>query len=152
MRRHRNERLEAYFREQTDLGIAAVWLFESRPPRRPPWESRLGLAVLVDPHRHPTLRNRSALRAHLETDLPDVAEAPIADLVLLDDAPSRLGRRIVSEGRRLLLRQPEIERAYLRDVQLRAADVDVFLRRARRLRPPVSMGPPRIARPARVAR
>ena len=44
------------------------------------------------------------------------------------------GRRIVWEGRRLFLADPEADRAFVRDVQLQAADLEPFLRRMRAIK------------------
>lgn len=149
MRRHRNERLEAYFRDHADLGVAAVWLFGTWTAEPPPGGSRLGLGVLTDPRHRPDRRSRTALGRRLEHELTEVAGEPFMDLVMLDDAPPRTGRRIVTEGRLLLLRDPDTERCYLREVQLRAADLEAFFRRARRVRTPAVSRP---ARPAGLAR
>ena len=43
----------------------------------------------------------------------------------------QLARRIMTEGLRLLARDPELDRAHLRVVLSRAADLEPFLRRAR---------------------
>lgn len=64
-------------------------------------------------------------RAHRESDI---------DVVILNDAPPHLGRRIVTEGRRVFCADPEADLAFVRDVQLRAADLEPFLRRMRRLK------------------
>jgi hypothetical protein len=56
------------------------------------------------------------------------------DLVVLNEAPPGLGRRVVTSGHRLLDRQPEVTHAFVRDVQLRAADLEPFLRRTREIK------------------
>jgi len=56
------------------------------------------------------------------------------DVVVLNDAPPGLGRRVVSQGRRLVCFDPEADHAFVRDVQLRAADLEPFLQRARRVK------------------
>jgi len=137
MRRQRNERLEAYFRKRPELGIAAVWAFGSWAAGRPHWESQISFGVLPDPTAHPDRASRLALRSQLESDLAEIAEDPAIDLVLLTDAPPSVARRIVTEGRRLLAGDPETVRSFLRDVQVRAADMDAFLRLHRRARTPV---------------
>jgi hypothetical protein len=53
---------------------------------------------------------------------------------VLNDAPPPLARHIVISGRRLLCTDPEADHAFVRDVQLRAADLEPFLRRSRRLK------------------
>jgi hypothetical protein len=54
--------------------------------------------------------------------------------VVLNDAPPSFGRHIVTRGRRVSCADPEADDAFRRDVQLRAADLEPFLRRMRRLK------------------
>jgi hypothetical protein len=56
------------------------------------------------------------------------------DVVVLNDAPPMLARHIVTAGRRAFCRDADVDHAFVRDVQLRAADLEPFLRRARRLK------------------
>lgn len=48
--------------------------------------------------------------------------------------PPHLGRQVVLDGRRFSRTDPEADHAYRRDVQLRAADLEPFLGRTRRLK------------------
>ena len=54
------------------------------------------------------------------------------DVVVLNDAPPLFARRIVREGVRVYCVDRQTDRDFLRDVQLRAADLQPFLKRARR--------------------
>lgn len=45
----------------------------------------------------------------------------------MNDAPPLLGRRIVTEGRRVLCADPEADHACVRDVQIRAADLEPWI-------------------------
>jgi hypothetical protein len=54
--------------------------------------------------------------------------------IRLGCVPPHLGRRIVTTGRRLACADPAADHAYVRDMQLRAADVEPFLRRTRRIK------------------
>jgi hypothetical protein len=56
------------------------------------------------------------------------------DVVVLNDAPPGLASRIVTAGRAVYCRDPAIEHAFRRDVQLRAADLLPFIRRTRRVK------------------
>jgi hypothetical protein len=56
------------------------------------------------------------------------------DLVVLNDAPPLLSRRIVTEGKRVFCSDPECDHAFVRDAQLRAADIQPFLDRMQRLK------------------
>jgi hypothetical protein len=53
-------------------------------------------------------------------------------VVILDDAPPHFARRIVLCGVRVFCDDRERDHAFVRDVQLRAADLEPFLRRTRR--------------------
>lgn len=53
------------------------------------------------------------------------------DLIILQEAPPHLARRIVTGGRRVFCSDPDADAAFVRDVQLRAADLEPFLRRTR---------------------
>jgi hypothetical protein len=55
-------------------------------------------------------------------------------VVVLNDAPPLLGRRIVIKGRRVFCADAEADHAFVRDVQLRAADLEPFLRRMGQLK------------------
>ncbi len=137
MRRQRIERLEAYFRGRPELGIAAVWLFGSWAVGRPHWESEIAFGVLPEPASYPDRKSRLALHARLEGELAELVDDPAIDVIVLDDAPPSVARRIVSEGRRLFATDQETVRCFLRDLQIRAADADTFLRLHRRTRSPV---------------
>lgn len=56
------------------------------------------------------------------------------DLVVLNDVPPTFGARIVTRGRRVHCASAALDHAFLRDVQLRAADLEPFLRRTRRIK------------------
>ncbi len=131
---NRIERLQRYFLDRPDLGLAGVYLFGSWTASRPHWESDLGLGLLVDEGRFPEPQDRLELRALLAGELADEAGDSLVELLILNDAPPPLARRILTEGRRLACYEPQLDRAFLRDVQIRAADLEPFLRRVRRTR------------------
>jgi hypothetical protein len=113
--------------------VAAVYLFGSRSLGRQ-WDRNLGLALLLDPVRHPDPTHRAELLESLAPELTTMAGETRLDLVALNDTPPLTGLKIVREGRRLASPDPGLERAFLRDVQIRAVDVETFLRRPRRPR------------------
>ncbi len=123
-----------YFEEQTRFAVVSAYLFGSHGAGRPHRESDIDVAVLLDRSRHPTRQERFEARVRLGSDLIDVLDANEVDLVVLNDAPPLLGRRIVIEGRRVFRAEPEADLRYVRDVQLRAADLRPFLERTRRLK------------------
>jgi hypothetical protein len=133
MSRQRVDRLQSYFFERPDLGVAAAYVFRSHSIGRH-WDRVLGLALLVDPARRPDPTSRNELLTDLASDLSEVSGEARLDLVVLNDLAPVVGRRIVTEGRRIVNPAPELDRDFLRDVQVRAVDVEAFLRRPRRAR------------------
>lgn len=55
-------------------------------------------------------------------------------MVVLNDASPELGRAVVTRGVRVYCADPEAEHAFVRDVQLRAADLVPWLERMRRIK------------------
>lgn len=133
MSRHRVDRLQSYFLERPELGVVSVYLFGSRSLGRH-WDRLLGLAILADPGRFPDPERRAEFLERIAPDLSRAAGETRLDLLMLNDAPPRTGRRIVSEGRRIASNDPHLDRAFLRDVQIRAVDLEGFSRRPRRVR------------------
>lgn len=128
------DRLRAYFGGQTRFGIESAYLFGSHAAGRPHRESDIDVGVLLDRARHPTREERFEVRVRLGSDLIDALDSNEVDVVVLNDAPPTLGRRIVIEGRRVFRADPEADHRYVRDVQLRAADLRPFLERTRRIK------------------
>lgn len=133
MTRHRIDRLHSFFLVRPELGVASLYLFSSRSLGHH-WDRILGLAILADPGRHPDPESRAELLTDLAPDLSRLTGEGRLDLLVLNDAPPLAGRRIVNEGRRLFSTEPALDRAYLRDVLIRAVDLEAFSRRPRRAR------------------
>ena len=55
------------------------------------------------------------------------------DVQVLNDLPPTFAARVVTTGHRLLCTCAELDHAFVRDSQLRAADLVPFLRRTHRL-------------------
>lgn len=113
--------------------MASAYVFGSHTIGRH-WDRVLGLGVLLDPARYPDAADRAELLTDLAPDLAEAAGESRIDLVVLNDAAPLVGRRILAEGRRLVNGDPAIDRDFLRDVQVRAIDMEAFLRRPRRPR------------------
>lgn len=117
-------------------GIASAYLFGSHAARRAHRESDVDVAVLLDWGRYPTHEERFEARLRL------IGELAIAlgtredrlDVVVLNDLPPLFGRRIVWEGERVFLADPEADHVFVRDVQLRAADLAPWLARMRKIK------------------
>jgi predicted nucleotidyltransferase len=127
------DRLAGYFAAADTPGIVSVYLFGSHASGRAHRESDVDIGVLLDWNRYPSAVTRFDLRLRLAGELPSVLRLP-ADVVILNDAPPGLGRAVVTDGVRVFVRDPEMDHAFVRDVQIRAADLDPWLRRIRRVK------------------
>lgn len=114
-------------------GLVSAYLFGSAASARMHKESDLDVAVLLDREAYPTAADRFEVRLSLISTLGRATAGEI-DLVVLNDAPPHLARRIMTEGRRLLAVDVGLDRAHLRVVLSRAADLEPFLRRARAIK------------------
>jgi len=110
-------------------GVASAALFGSQAEGRAHRESDVG--VLLHFARHPAAQARFEARLLLHVDL-GAALACDVDVVILNDAPPLLARHIVVHGRRVFCADAEADHAFVRDAQLLAADIEPFIRRARR--------------------
>lgn len=126
--------IAAAFAADSDRAIVSVYLFGSRAEGRAHAESDLDLGVLLDRRELPTAEERFEKRVALASRLPARLGTTDVDVVVLNDAPPGLGRAIVTRGRRVHCADPALDHAFVRDVQLRAADLDPFLRRMRRIK------------------
>lgn len=125
--------LGRYFEDHPDLGIASAYLFGSHAEGRAHRESDVDVGVLLQRNRYPTSGERFDLRVRLSSELISVVHCNEVDVVILNDAPPLLGRKIIYDGIRVFLGDPEADYAYGRDVQIRAADLEPWLRRLRKL-------------------
>lgn len=127
-------RISEYFDRPTAPGLVSVYLFGSQAEARAHRESDLDLGLLFDREVHRTRKDRFDVALRIAADLRADLGIDAIDLVVLNDAPPLLGRRVVTEGQRLVCRSCEADHAYVRDVQLRAADLLPFLERMRRIK------------------
>ena len=116
----------------TEAGVIAVYLFGSAAAGRMHRESDIDVGVLLDRRLHPTGRARFDARLRLIGEIGRRLGGHPVDVVVLSDAPPGLARRIVTTQPALLCVDADAEHAFRRDVQLRAADLEPFLRRTRR--------------------
>jgi len=115
-------------------GVVSAYLFGSHVEGRAHRESDVDVGILLGRQAFPTSRDRFDARLVLGGAIGRSVGTNRIDVVILNDAPPHLGRRIVTEGRRVFCADPEADMAFIRDVQLRAADLGPFLRRMRRLK------------------
>jgi predicted nucleotidyltransferase len=122
------------FGESPPAGVVAVYLFGSHADGRAHKESDVDVGVLLDRELFPTRKARFDARLRLAGWLAGRLRPRAVDLVILNDAPPMLGRHIVATGKRIACYDEAADHAFVRDVLLRAADLEPFLRRARRLK------------------
>lgn len=122
----------AALRQVAAPGVVSVYLFGSHAEGRAHRESDVDVGVLLSWDLDRAVR--FDVRVRLASELPGRLGVREVDVVLLNDAPPHLARRIVLEGQHLLCADAEADHAFRRDVQLRAADLEPFLRRTRRLK------------------
>src|SRR5262249_20790597 len=97
-------------------------------------ESDVDVAVLLSWDLYPTARDRFDKRGGVCTDLGAALRTDRVDLVVLNDSPPHLGRMIFTTGQRVFCADAGSDHAFVRDLQLRAADLEPFLRRTRALK------------------
>ena len=112
-------------------GVVSAYLFGSEAEGRAHRESDVDVGVVVRYNEHPTTRDRFETRLRLHAEL-GAALGREVDVIVLNDAPPLLARRVVLSGYRVFCGDADGDHGFVRDVQLRAADVEPFLRRARR--------------------
>lgn len=115
-------------------GLVSAYLFGSYAAGHAHRDSDVDVGVLLGWKVYPTASARFEERVRLAAQLPGALGVREVDIVVLNDAPPHLGRRIVTRGRRVYCADSEADHAYVRDVQLRAADLEPFLRSTRRLK------------------
>lgn len=111
--------------------LALVGVFGSIADGRGHGESDLDVGVLLDRVVYRSERARFDAQLALRGHLSPATVGREVDLVVLNDAPPLLGRRII-RGVRVYCASPELDHAFQRDVQLRAADLEPFIQVMRR--------------------
>jgi predicted nucleotidyltransferase len=114
-------------------GLVSAYLFGSAAAGLMHRESDLDVAVLLDRAMYPTPRDRFERRLLLTSALQRATRRAI-DLVVLNDVPPPLARRIMADGVRLLSLDPAKDHAHRRLMLSRAADLEPFLRRTRAIK------------------
>ena len=127
-------RLTQLLAETRPAGTISAYLFGSHAEQRAHRESDVDIAVLLDRAAHPSADARFRERVRLSTWLAAELGASMVDVVVLNDVPPGLASHIVTKGIRVYCGSAEVDHAFRRDVQLRAADLEPFLRRMRRLK------------------
>jgi predicted nucleotidyltransferase len=126
------ESLAAVFGSLADPGVVSAYLFGSHVVGRPHRESDVDVGVLLDWSAYPSRALRFDARVRLGSSLIAGLHRNEVDVVILNDAPPLFGRRVVTAGRRVFCRDHEADHTFVRDVQIRAADLEPWIRRTRR--------------------
>jgi len=126
--------LVRHFGSRALPGVHSIYLFGSEATGRAHRESDVDVAVLLDRAVHPDRRTRDDFATDLTSELIHVLSRNEVDLIVLNDAPPELGRAVVQRGTRVFCADAEADHAFVRDVQLRAADVAIFLDRMRAIK------------------
>ena len=128
------EQLADFFQGEGANGVVSAYLFGSHAAGRAHRESDIDVGVLLDRQIYTTERERFDARLSLIGEIGSFLESNDVDLVILNDAPPELAARIVTEGIRVFCSDEDKNHAFVRDIQLRAADVAPFLERMRRIK------------------
>jgi uncharacterized protein YutE (UPF0331/DUF86 family) len=115
-----------YLEKGAPDGVLSLYLYSDGGDSGTQRESDLDVAVLLDTATFPDRKSRSQLRLSLASDLIHALRDNHVDVVVLNDAPATLGKKIVSGWPRVFCADPEADHAFVRDVQLQAADMELF--------------------------
>jgi len=116
--------------ERAPVPLVSAYLFGSQAEGRAHRESDVDVGILLQ--RYAGARARFDARVELTSFLMGELHRNDVDVVVLNDAPPHLARRIVTGGQCIVRNDEAADHAFVRDVQLRAADLEPFLLRARR--------------------
>jgi predicted nucleotidyltransferase len=130
---HLQESLRRTF-DADDVGVISVYLFGSQAAGRAHRESDVDVGVLLDWGSYPDRARRFDARLKLSAHVGHAIGRNDVDIVILNDAPPHLARAIVSRGIRVFCRDAAADHAFVRTSLLRAADLEPFLRRTRRVK------------------
>jgi len=114
--------------------VTAAYVFGSAAAGRAHRDSDIDIAVLLDWATYPSAAGRFDMRLRLIGEMGAALGRNDVDLIVLNDTPPVFARDIVTRGRRVFVGDVEAEHAFRRDTMLRAADLEPWLRRVRRLK------------------
>jgi predicted nucleotidyltransferase len=127
-------KLGAFFERGRLPEVVSVYVFGSHATGRVHRESDVDVAVLLDHRTSPTSQGRFETRLALSSALGRELGTDAIDLIVLNDAPPHLARRVMTDGTRVFCADPDADHAARRLALLRAADLEPFLRRARQVK------------------
>lgn len=115
-----------YLEKAAPKGLLSLYLYAGGGDAGTPRDSDLDIAVLLDPAYYPDRKARAQVRLSLASDLIHALRDNHVDLVVLNDSPATLGKKIVTGWPRIFCSDPEVDHAFVRDVQLQAADMELY--------------------------
>jgi predicted nucleotidyltransferase len=127
-------RIAAQLTSAASLQLVSVYLFGSWAEGRAHRESDVDLGVLFDRAALPTRKQRFNASLEVRAELGAALGCDRLDLVVLNDAPPLLARRIVTHGQLIYCGNLELDHVFVRDVQLRAADLAPYLTRMQQIK------------------
>lgn len=115
-------------------GLVSAYLYGSAARGTRHFESDVDVAVLLDRDVHPDRAERGRVRVRFASELVGALGINEVDLVVLNDAPPELAARVLLDGIRVAVEDPEADHRFVRDTLLRWGDLQPFLRRMRRIK------------------
>jgi len=128
------QRVASYFRRQASPGVISVYLFGSHARGSAHRQSDIDVGAVLSRAVFPSASQRFDERVSLSAALVDALDHNEVDVVVLNDAPPLFARHIVTAGIRVFCRHEAADRDFVRDTQLRAADLAPFLRRTQKIK------------------
>ena len=128
------ERIACHLDKGGVTAVVSAYVFGSRADGRAHSESDVDIGILMDRLLLPSRKERFDASLRLGTELQAMLATAEVDLVILNDAPPLIARRIVTEGLRVFCSDRELDHAFVRDVQLRAADLQPYLERMQKIK------------------
>jgi len=126
--------LSSVFRDLDVSYVISAYLFGRHATGTAHRESDVDVGVLLDWQAFPDAAARFDERVRLVAVLVGALHRNDVDLVILNDAPPQLARHVLTTGRRVFCRDVDADHAFLRTTLSRAADIEPFLRRTRRVK------------------
>ncbi|MGH7544871.1 MAG: type VII toxin-antitoxin system MntA family adenylyltransferase antitoxin [Gemmatimonadota bacterium] len=123
------DRLARLLNEEAQSGLVSAYLYGSHAEERSHRESDVDVGILLSWASFPSARERFEQRVATSSRLTGKLGGTLVDVVVLNDAPPLFARHIIYTGVRVFCSDPELDHAFVRDTQLKAADLEPFLRR-----------------------
>ena len=128
------ELLHQHFATAAPEGLVAAYLFGSHAEGRAHADSDIDVAILLDRDGFRRPDQRWEAQERIAGEIIAATHQNRVDVVLLNDAPPELARAAVTRGTRVFCADAEATHAFVRSALSRAADLDPWLARMRRVK------------------